>query len=112
MFAIWIKAGKDSANSLALVESLAAGEYDTLSEGGARIVSANVAGKQFNYELPDGWSSTDFIANLRQLYKLLTTCGANGLMTDDELESYVVDSGNQVTSVSKARFADYAGRRI
>ena len=113
LFAIWIKAGKDAASTIALVESLVSGEFDTISKGGARIVSANVAGKQFTYELPPNWSSSDFIEMLRQLYKLLTTGGTSGeAMTDTQLEGYVVDEGNQVTNVTKARFAQYAGGRI
>lgn len=113
LFAIWIKAGKDAASCLALVESMVAGEYETLSRGGARIVSANVAGKQFTYELPTGWSSTEFIGALRQIYKLLTIGGVSGgAMTDAELQSYAIDAEDEVTNVTKARFAQYAGRRF
>ena len=113
LFAIWIKSSKDADTALALVESMAAGEYDMLTQGGARIVSANVAGKQFQYELPQGWSSTDFIENLRLIYTLLLSGGTSGAaMTDAQVEAYVRDTGCQVTNVAKARFAQYAGGRI
>jgi len=112
LFVIWIKASKDAATALAIIETLAVGEFDTQSRGGARIVSANVAGKQFQYELPPGWSASDFIEQLRLLYKVVTTGGASGgQMTDSEMNEYVVDAANQVTNVSKARFADKAGSR-
>jgi len=112
LFVIWIKASKDAATALAIIETLAVGEFDTQSRGGARIVSANVAGKQFQYELPPGWSASDFIEQLRLLYKVVTTGGASGgQMTDSEMNEYVVDAANQVTNVSKARFADQAGSR-
>ena len=112
LFVIWIKSSKDAATALAIIETLALGEFDTQSRGGARIVSANVAGKQFQYELPPGWSSSDFIEQLRLLYKVVTTGGASGgQMTDSEMNEYVVDAANQVTNVSKARFADQAGGR-
>ncbi|NCX92774.1 MAG: hypothetical protein EBX03_14535, partial [Rhodobacteraceae bacterium] len=52
--------GETDGLILALGETLALGEYDTQSRGGARIVSANVAGKQFSYELPPNWSNSDF----------------------------------------------------
>ena len=113
LFVIWIKSGKDAAAALALIETLALGEYDTQSRGGARIVSANVAGKQFSYELPPNWSNSDFIETLRGLYKILTTGGASGgQMTDAELNAYVVDADDQVTNVAKARFAQSAGGRF
>jgi len=113
LFAIWIKAGKTAAATLTLVEALASGEYDTITQGGARIVSANVAGKQFTYELPQNWANSDFPEVLRQLYKLLTTGGVSGgSMTDAELTTFVTDSAGQVTSVTKARFAHNAGGRI
>jgi len=32
-------------------------------------------------------------------------------MTDTEMGNYVIDAGNQVTNVSKARFADQSGGR-
>jgi len=112
LFVIWIKASKDAATALAIIETLAVGEFDTQSRGGARIVSANAAGKQFQYELPPGWSASDFIEQLRLLYKVVTTGGASGgQMTDSEMNEYVVDAANQVTNVSKARFADQAGSR-
>jgi hypothetical protein len=112
LFVIWIKSAKDAATALSIIETLALGEFDTQSRGGARIVSANVAGKQFQYELPADWSATDFIEQLRLLYKVVTTGGASGgQMTDAEMEAYVIDAGNQVTNVAKARFADEAGGR-
>ena len=112
LFVIWIKAAKDAVAALAIIETLALGEFETQSRGGARIVSANVAGKQFQYELPPEWSATDFIEQLRMLYKVVTTGGASGgQMTDAEMASYVIDADNEVTNVTKARFADQAGGR-
>ena len=112
LFVIWIKAAKDAVAALAIIETLALGEFETQSRGGARIVSANVAGKQFQYELPSEWSATDFIEQLRMLYKVVTTGGASGgQMTDAEMASYVIDADNEVTNVTKARFADQAGGR-
>jgi len=106
MFLIWIKSAKDAAAALALIESLAAGEYEVASKGGARIVSANVAGKQFQYELPSGWGSEELTEALRQLYAMLQTGGSDGgAMTDAEIEAYVQDTDQQVTSVARARFA-------
>lgn len=112
LFVIWIKSSKDAATALSIIETLALGEFDTQSRGGARIVSANVAGKQFQYELPADWSAQDFIEQLRLLYKVVTTGGASGgQMTDSEIGTYVIDADNQVTNVTKARFADQAGGR-
>ena len=112
LFVIWIKSSKDAATALSIIETLALGEFDTQSRGGARIVSANVAGKQFQYELPADWSASDFIEQLRLLYRIATTGGADGgQMTDTEMENYVIDAGNQVTNVIKARFADQSGGR-
>lgn len=112
LFVIWIKASKDAATALSIIETLAVGEFDTQSRGGARIVSANVAGKQFQYELPADWSASDFIEQLRLLYRVVTTGGASGgQMTDSEMNDYVIDAGNQVTNISKARFADQSGGR-
>lgn len=112
LFVIWIKASKDAATALSIIETLALGEFDTQSRGGARIVSANVAGKQFQYELPADWSASDFIEQLRLLYRVATTGGADGSqMTDSEMNDYVIDAGNQVTNISKVRFADQSGGR-
>jgi len=113
LFAIWIKSGKDVSAAIALVEGLVIAEYETLSRGGARIVSANVAGKQFTYELPSGWSTSDFIDALRLIYRLLTTGGASGgQMTDEEANRAALDLDNQSTSVTKVRFSHGAGGRI
>jgi len=112
LFAIWIKASKDVAQTLALIETLALGEYETQSRGGARIINASVAGKTFSYELPPGWSASEFVENLRSLYKIITTGGATGIqMTDAELEAFVLDADDQVTNVTRARFAQNAGSR-
>jgi len=112
LFVIWLKAGKDISKTIELVESLVVAQFETVSEGGARMVQATVAGKTFQYELPDNWSVTDFMSTLRLCYKQLMTGGASGgQMTEDELQSFVLDSNNQVTNVAKARFAHNPGSR-
>mgnify|MGYP005863662823 CR=1 FL=1 len=112
-FAIWVKSGRNMATALTLIDTLVMGEFETQSRGGARIVNASVAGKQFTYELPPGWSASEFIENLRSIYKILKTGGASGgQLTDAEAEAFVIDAGDQVTNVTRARFADSAGGRI
>ena len=112
LFVIWLKAGKDISKTIELVESLVVAQFETVSEGGARMVQATVAGKTFQYELPDNWSDTDFMSTLRLCYKQLMTGGASGgEMTEAEVNAYILDSDNQVTNTVKARFAHTAGGR-
>ena len=78
----------------------------------ASLILSRAAGRGLSQLLPPGWSASDFIEQLRLLYKVVTTGGASGgQMTDSEMNEYVVDAANQVTNVSKARFADQAGSR-
>ena len=112
LFVIWLKAGKDVSKVIQLVEALVVSQFETVSEGGARMVQATVAGKTFQYELPEKWSVTDFISTLRMVYKQLLTGGASGgEMTEAEINAYILDTTEQVTNVTKARFAHSAGSR-
>jgi hypothetical protein len=94
LFVIWLKAGKDISKTIELVESLVVAQFETVSEGGARMVQATVAGKTFQYELPDNWSVTDFMSTLRLCYKQLMTGGA----TKEIVSSY---SSFSVSGISK-----------
>jgi len=112
LFTIWLKADKDVSNTIKLVESLVVAQFDTVSKGGARIVQASVAGKNFQYELPQGWSASDFISSLRLVYKQLKTGGASGgAMTETELNAFVLDTSNEVTNVARVRFGAITGGR-
>lgn len=112
LFTIWLKAEKDISKTIELVESLVVSQFETVTKGGARMVQASVAGKTFQYELPSGWSATDFIGSLRLVYKQLMTGGAsNGQMTETELKNFVLDTSNEVTNVARVRFGAISGGR-
>lgn len=112
LFTIWLKAGKDASKTLELVESLVVSQFEIVSKAGARMIQGSVAGKTFIYQLPDGWSATDFISQLRLVYRQLNIGGASGgVMTEAEINTYVLDTANQVTNMTRARFGSQAGGR-
>lgn len=109
LFIIWQTANESADASKNLLTELAKGQYRVAASGGSRIVTANVQGQSFTYELPENFSGSDFHELLRQAYKILTTCGTDGKqMSDGELSSYVLDEHNQITNTVRARFADHA----
>ena len=109
LFIIWQTANQSADAAKKLLSELAKGEYRVAASGGSRIVTANVQGQSFTYELPANFSGADFHELLRLAYRALITGGTDGQpMTDGELSSYVLDQHNQVTNTVRARFADHA----
>lgn len=89
------------------LEALVSSQYDIISQNGRQIVSASVQGKQFTYDIPDGYSVSDFQQMLQESYSFIKTGGASaGQMTDSEMADYVTDANNEVTSVTRARFSN------
>lgn len=103
LFTVWIYAGKTASSTIDTLESLASGQYETVTHGGARMVRASLSGKSFDYEMPANWGPHDFIETIRECYKIVRKQGASGQMTDQELEDYVLDTANQVSDTQFAR---------
>jgi len=99
LFTVWIKAGKTAAETIALLESLAAKQFTVAEQGGRYVVSASVQGKSFTYELPDGQTALDFTQLCYDAWKCIKD------MDDAELESFITDADGEVTSVTQATFA-------
>jgi hypothetical protein len=99
IFTVWIKAGKTAAETIALLESLAAKQYTVAEQGGRYVVSASVQGKSFTYELPDGQTGTEFTQLCYDSWKAIKD------MTDAELETFICDADNEQTNVTQATFA-------
>ena len=104
LFTLWLRSDKSLSATLTLLEQLAVAQYDTVEQGGARMVNASLSGKQFSYELPDHWSAFDFCEQIRYAYKTIKTGGASGgEMTEAELETYVLDTNDEMTDTIIAR---------
>ena len=108
LFTIWIQAGKTASSTIDALETLAAGQFESVQHGGARMVRASLSGKSFDYEMPANWGPHDFIDSIRECYKIVRTQGASGQMTDQELEDYVLDTANQVSDTQFARVNQYS----
>ena len=105
IFSIWAKVGKTSADTVAALESLAAKQYTTAEQGGRIVVSASVQGKSFTYEIPPGQSGPDFLATVRESWRMIEIGGATGAqMTDAELRAYLLDADGEVTNTTVASF--------
>ena len=102
LFTVWIKAGKTAAETIALLESLAAKQFTVAEQGGRYVVSASVQGKSFTYELPQGQTGWDFAQLCYDAWRYIDG------MTDAELEAYIKDADNEDTNVTQATFANYA----
>lgn len=102
LFTVWIKAGKTYAETIALLETLAAKQFTVAEQGGRYVVSASVQGKSFTYELPDGQTGWDFAQLCYDAWRIVDG------MTDAELEAFIKDADNDVTNTTQATFANYA----
>ena len=102
IFTIWIKAGKTAAETIALLETLAAKQYTIAEQGGRYVVSASVQGKSFTYELPAGQTAQDFALLCYESWKAIKD------MTDAELEEFVCDPNKEQTNVTQATFSTFA----
>ena len=102
LFTVWIKAGKTSAETIALLESLAAKQFTVAEQGGRYVVSASVQGKSFTYELPQGQTAYDFSELCYDAWRVIEG------MTDAQLEAHIKDADNESTNVTQATFANYA----
>ena len=98
IFTVWIKAGKTAAETIALLESLAAKQYTVAEQGGRYVVSASVQGKSFTYELPEGQTGYEFAQLCYDSWKAIKD------MTDEELEDFICDPNNEQTNVTQATF--------
>jgi hypothetical protein len=106
LFTLWIQAEKSADDTLKLIEDITTQQYEVLTQGGARIIRASVAGKSFDYQLPSDWSASDFTESLREAYKQIKKGGTDGAqMTDSELEDWVLDSNGEVTDSVQMRVA-------
>jgi len=104
LFTIWIQADKSVSATLTLLEQLAVAQFETVQQGGARMIRASLSGKSFDYELPANWGAFDFTEQIRLAYKCIKTGGTSGAeMTDAQLEAYVIDSNDEVTDTIIAR---------
>lgn len=99
LFTVWIKAGKTAAETIALLETLAAKQFTVAEQGGRYVVSASVQGKSFTYELPAGQTAYDFVQLCYDAWRCVRS------MDDDELETFIIDENDDVTSVTQATFA-------
>ena len=102
LFTVWIKAGKTVAETIALLESLAAKQFTVAEQGGRYVVSASVQGKSFTYELPEGTSIYEFSQWCYDYWKCIRD------MTDQELEDFLVDADGEETNVTQATFSRFA----
>ena len=104
LFTLWIQADKSVSATLSLLEQLTAAQFETVQQGGARMINASLSGKSFSYELPPNWGAFDFSEMIRLAYKRVSLGGASdGQMTDAELQTYVLDANNEVTDTMTAR---------
>lgn len=104
LFTLWLRSDKSLSATLALLEQLAVAQYDTVEQGGARMINASLSGKQFSYELPPNWGAFDFCEQIRYAYKTIKTGGASGgEMTEAELETYVLDTNDEMTDTIIAK---------
>ena len=104
LFTIWLNSSKSVSATLTLLEQLAVAQFETVQQGGARMIRASLSGKSFDYELPANWGAFDFTEQIRLAYKCIKTGGTDGAeMTDAQLEAYVIDSNDEVTDTMTAR---------
>jgi hypothetical protein len=104
LFTIWIQASKSVTATLTQLEALATAQFETVQQGGARMVRASLSGKSFDYELPPNWGAFEFQDGIREAYRKIKIGGTDGAqMTDAELEAYVLDSNYEVTDTIIAR---------
>lgn len=113
LFTLWIQSDKSVSATLALLEQLAVAQYETVQQGGARMINASLSGKQFSYELPPNWGAFDFCEQIRYAYKKIKTGGASdGEMTEAELEAYILDTDDELTDTIIARINYNNNRRF
>jgi hypothetical protein len=111
LFTLWIQADKSVSATLSLLEQLTAAQFETVQQGGARMINASLSGKSFSYELPPNWGAFQFENMLYEIYKKIKTGGASdGEMTEAELEAYILDADREVTDTVLAR-VNYNNRR-
>jgi peroxiredoxin len=107
LFIIWVHSHKQVSHMITNLENLGKANYEIVSQNGRQVVSASVQGKQFTYNIPDGYSVADFQEQLREAYSLILTGGASGgQMTDAEISNYVIDKDKEITNVARARFSN------
>jgi hypothetical protein len=112
LFTLWIQADKSVSATLSLLEQLTAAQFETVQQGGARMINASLSGKSFSYELPPNWGAFDFCEQIRFAYKTIKTGGASdGEMTEAELEAYVLDTSDEITDTMTARI-NYNNLRV
>jgi hypothetical protein len=107
LFTVWVYAGKTASETIDTLEALAVAQYETVTHGGARMVRASLSGKSFDYEMPANWGPTDFIESVRLCYKVVLTRGADGRMTDAELQDYILDTSEEQVDTMTARVSNY-----
>jgi hypothetical protein len=104
LFTIWIQSDKSVSATLAMLEQLTLAQFETVQQGGARMINASLSGKSFSYELPPNWGAFDFTEMIRMAYKMVKTGGVGGsVMTEELLEAYVLDAGNEISDTMLAR---------
>ena len=104
LFTIWLNADKSVSATLTLLEQLAVAQFETVQQGGARMIRASLSGKSFDYELPANWGAFEFQELIRFAYKTVGTGGTSGAqMTDAQLQAYVLDTSDEVTDTLIAR---------
>ncbi len=104
LFTIWIQSAKSASATITLLEALATAQFETVQQGGARMIRASLSGKSFDYELPPNWGVFEFQESIRFAYKTVATGGTSGAqMTDAQLQAYVLDTSDEVTDTLIAR---------
>lgn len=111
LFTLWLNSSKSASATLTLLEQLAVAQFETVQQGGARMIRASLSGKSFDYELPPNWGAFDFQEQIRLAYKTVLTGGTSGAqMTDAQLQAYVLDSSEEVTDTMIARINHNSNR--
>lgn len=83
MFGLWIKANKSLPTLLSLLEGIASNASSVYQANGKILISASVAGQNFSYTLPNGWSIAGVLNATFEAWKIAKT-----FETDEQLDSY------------------------
>ena len=102
IFALWVKAGKRLANTVASLENMASGQLDVFTRGGKTMVSSSVGSESFTFQL-SGALSADAVQGMAYA----GWRAVSKFTTDSELEEWLKADDVQAMRVAFDNVRDF-----
>ena len=82
MFGLWIKSNKSLSGLKTALETIAANASSVYEQNGKILISASVAGQNFSYTLPSGWTVAGVLNATFEAWRIAQQFSTDAEFTD------------------------------